>query len=74
MMTFVINMGCFGFYWFCFVPFFLLQDLFSPHLKMFSNRDFDERGVNIDITVPVTNMEDTGYGMKTQSIEVISGV
>lgn len=51
-----------------------LQDLFSPHLKMFSNRDFNERGVNIDITVPVTNMEDTGYGMKTQSIDVISGV
>lgn len=41
---------------------------------MFSHRDFSERGVNIDLTVPVINMEDTGYGMKTQSIDVIGGV
>lgn len=53
---------------------FLLQDFFSPHLKMFSDRDFGERGVNIDLTVPVINMEDTGYGMKTQSIDVIGGM
>ncbi|KAI3364239.1 hypothetical protein L3Q82_011043, partial [Scortum barcoo] len=52
----------------------VLADFMSPHLKMFSDRDFNELGVNIDLTVPVINMEDTGYGMKTQSIDVISGV
>lgn len=46
----------------------------SPHLKMFSDRDFGELGVNIDLAVPVINMDDTGYGMKTQSIDVIGGV
>ncbi|TKS75560.1 Beta/gamma crystallin domain-containing protein 1 [Collichthys lucidus] len=52
----------------------VLADFLSPHLKMFSDRDFGERGVNIDITVPVINMDDTGYGLKTQSIDVIGGV
>ena len=50
------------------------QDFFSPHLKMFRDREFNEQGVNINLTVPVINMEDTGYGTKTQSIDVISGV
>lgn len=49
-----------------------MQDFFSPHIKMFREKDFG--GVDIDITVPVTNMEDTGYGTKAQSIDVISGV
>lgn len=41
---------------------------------MFSDRDFGELGLNIDLSVPVINMEDTGYGMKTQSIDVMGGV
>ncbi|XP_062292932.1 beta/gamma crystallin domain-containing protein 1-like [Scomber scombrus] len=52
----------------------ILSDFMSPHLKMFSDRDFGELGVNIDVRVPLINMDDTGYGMKTQSIDVISGV
>ncbi|XP_022621476.1 beta/gamma crystallin domain-containing protein 1-like [Seriola dumerili] len=52
----------------------ILADFMSPHLKMFNNRDFDKLGVNIDLTVPVINMDDTGYGMKTQSIDVIGGI
>ncbi|XP_028252424.1 beta/gamma crystallin domain-containing protein 1-like isoform X2 [Parambassis ranga] len=52
----------------------ILSDFMSPHLKLFSDRDFGKLGVNIDLTVPVTNMDDTGYGMKTQSIDVIGGV
>ncbi|AWP20138.1 putative absent in melanoma 1 protein-like [Scophthalmus maximus] len=52
----------------------ILTDFMSPHLKMFSDRDFGELGVNIDLAVPVINMDDTGYGMKTQSIDVIGGV
>ncbi|MEQ2237369.1 hypothetical protein ILYODFUR_022447, partial [Ilyodon furcidens] len=49
-------------------------DFLSPHLKLFSDRNFGKLGVNIDLTVPVINMDDTGYGIKTQSIDVISGV
>ncbi|KAM9339246.1 uncharacterized protein ABDE67_016906 [Symphorus nematophorus] len=52
----------------------VLADFLAPHLKMFSDKDFGELGVNIDLTVPVINMDDTGYGLKTQSIDVIGGV
>ncbi|KAM8726378.1 uncharacterized protein AB9X84_002820 isoform 2-T2 [Acanthopagrus schlegelii] len=52
----------------------VLADFLTPHLKMFSDRDFGELGLNIDLSVPVINMEDTGYGMKTQSIDVMGGV
>ncbi|XP_069370730.1 beta/gamma crystallin domain-containing protein 1-like isoform X2 [Paralichthys olivaceus] len=52
----------------------ILADFLSPHLKMFSDRDFGKLGVNIDLTGPVINMDDTGYGVKTQSIDVIGGV
>ncbi|XP_029281702.1 LOW QUALITY PROTEIN: beta/gamma crystallin domain-containing protein 1-like [Cottoperca gobio] len=52
----------------------IVADFISPHLKMFSDRDFGELGVNIDLTVPVINMDDTGYGVKTLSVDVIGGV
>uniref|UniRef100_A0A8C4H5S4 Beta/gamma crystallin 'Greek key' domain-containing protein n=1 Tax=Dicentrarchus labrax TaxID=13489 RepID=A0A8C4H5S4_DICLA len=52
----------------------ILADFLCPHLKMFSDRDFGDLGVNIDLTVPIINMDVTGYGMKTQSIDVIGGV
>uniref|UniRef100_A0A4W5MMI4 Beta/gamma crystallin 'Greek key' domain-containing protein n=1 Tax=Hucho hucho TaxID=62062 RepID=A0A4W5MMI4_9TELE len=34
-------------------------DFLSPHVKLFSERDFGERGVHMDLLGPVTNMEDT---------------
>ncbi|XP_074472034.1 uncharacterized protein LOC141756306 [Sebastes fasciatus] len=49
-------------------------DFMSPHLKMFSDIHFGERGVNIDLAVPVINMDDTGYGTKTQSVDVMGGI
>ncbi|XP_031734239.1 beta/gamma crystallin domain-containing protein 1 isoform X3 [Anarrhichthys ocellatus] len=52
----------------------ILADFMSPHLKMFSDKDFGELGVNIDLTVPVIDMDGTGYGMKTQSVDVIGGI
>ncbi|KAM6992411.1 uncharacterized protein LKV04_008472 [Tautogolabrus adspersus] len=52
----------------------ILADFLSPHLKMFSDRNFGDLGVNIDLSVPVINIDDTGYGLKTQSIDVIRGV
>nr|XP_061843332.1 beta/gamma crystallin domain-containing protein 1-like isoform X1 [Nerophis lumbriciformis] len=52
----------------------IMSDFISPHLKMFSNKDFSDRGVNIDLIVPVINMDHTGYGTKTESFDVISGI
>ncbi|XP_029352764.1 beta/gamma crystallin domain-containing protein 1-like isoform X2 [Echeneis naucrates] len=52
----------------------VLADFMSPQLKMFSDRDFGELGMNINLSVPVINMDDTGYGTRTQSIDVIGGV
>ncbi|XP_062323967.1 beta/gamma crystallin domain-containing protein 1-like isoform X2 [Osmerus eperlanus] len=52
----------------------ILADFMSPHLEMFSERDFDELGANIDLLGPITNLEETGYGIKTQSVHVFSGV
>ncbi|CAB1330724.1 unnamed protein product, partial [Coregonus sp. 'balchen'] len=49
-------------------------DFLSPHVKLFSEREFGERGVNVDLLGPVTNMEGTGFGPKTQSINVQDGV
>ncbi|XP_072546109.1 uncharacterized protein crybg1a isoform X2 [Salminus brasiliensis] len=46
----------------------------SPHLKLFSERDFAERSLSVDLLGPVMVMEDTGYGTKSQSAEVLSGV
>uniref|UniRef100_M4AGX0 Uncharacterized LOC102230755 n=1 Tax=Xiphophorus maculatus TaxID=8083 RepID=M4AGX0_XIPMA len=52
----------------------IISDFLSPHLKLFSDRNFGKLGVSVDLTLPVVNMDDTGYGMKTQSIDVSSGV
>ncbi|CAN9507862.1 unnamed protein product [Ophioblennius macclurei] len=52
----------------------ILSDFMTPHVKMFSERDFGKLGVDIHLSVPVINMEDTGYGLKTQSADVVSGV
>ncbi|KAM7367795.1 hypothetical protein PAMP_014070 [Pampus punctatissimus] len=52
----------------------ILSDFASPHLKMFTDRNFGQLGDNIDVTLPIVNMDDIGYGMKTQSIDVIGGV
>ncbi|XP_077440347.1 uncharacterized protein crybg1a [Vanacampus margaritifer] len=46
----------------------------SPHIKLFSEPNLDERGFNVDLMGPVVNMQDVGYGIKTQSINVFSGV
>ncbi|XP_070835547.1 beta/gamma crystallin domain-containing protein 1 [Chaetodon trifascialis] len=49
-------------------------DFLSPHVKLFSERHFDELGLKVDLLSPVVNMEDVGYGVKTQSVNVMSGV
>lgn len=50
------------------------QDFFQPHLKMFRDPAFGERGGNVDLTVSLINVEETGFGLRTQSIDVIGGV
>lgn len=51
----------------------VITDFSSPHMKMFSNFDFSERGVNIDLMEPLENLANTDYGLQTHSIEVLSG-
>ncbi|XP_016125091.1 absent in melanoma 1 protein-like [Sinocyclocheilus grahami] len=52
----------------------VLAEFMTPHVRMFSERDFSERGMNVDLLEPVISMEATGFGIKTQSAEVLSGV
>ncbi|KTF90105.1 hypothetical protein cypCar_00016553 [Cyprinus carpio] len=52
----------------------VLMDFSSPHMKMFSEPDFSERGVSIDLLEPLENTLNTPYGPQTHSIEVLSGV
>lgn len=46
----------------------------SPHVKLFSEQDFSERGLSTNLLVPVVNLEETGHGAKTQSVDVSGGV
>ncbi|XP_051976525.1 beta/gamma crystallin domain-containing protein 1-like [Xyrauchen texanus] len=52
----------------------VLTDVSFPHLKMFHDLDFGERGGTIDLLEPLENMADTSYGPHTCSIDVLSGV
>lgn len=50
------------------------QDYLSPQLKLFSERNFGERGLNADLVGPVINLEESAFGLRTQSTDVLSGV
>ncbi|XP_010766349.1 protein piccolo isoform X2 [Notothenia coriiceps] len=49
-------------------------DYLSPHVKLFMDRHFDARGLNVDLLGPVPNMQDVAHGCKTQSANVMGGV
>ncbi|XP_061699992.1 uncharacterized protein crybg1a isoform X2 [Syngnathoides biaculeatus] len=49
-------------------------DFLSPHIKLFSEPNLDERGLSVDLMGHVVNMADIGHGIKTQSIKILSGV
>ncbi|KAM9842805.1 uncharacterized protein crybg1a [Aulostomus maculatus] len=49
-------------------------DFLSPHVKLFSELDLDELGLSADLVGPVLNMEDVGFGIKSQSVDVMGGV
>lgn len=57
-----------------FLRYYLPKDFLSPHVKLFSERHFNQLSHNVDLLGPVVNMEDVGYGVKTQSADVMSGV
>ncbi|XP_067311555.1 beta/gamma crystallin domain-containing protein 1 [Pseudorasbora parva] len=52
----------------------VLADFITPHVRLFSEQDFSERGMNVDLLEPIINMEAAGFGIKTKSVEVLSGV
>ncbi|XP_073725842.1 uncharacterized protein crybg1a isoform X2 [Misgurnus anguillicaudatus] len=52
----------------------VLADFMTPHVRLFRDTDFGQRGLNVDLLEPVFNMEATDFGIKTQSMEVLSGV
>ncbi|XP_069392241.1 microtubule-associated protein futsch isoform X1 [Paralichthys olivaceus] len=49
-------------------------DFQSPHVKLFSEQNFDQLGLNADLLGPILNMEDISHGIRTQSIDVMGGV
>ncbi|XP_056422202.1 beta/gamma crystallin domain-containing protein 1 isoform X3 [Hyla sarda] len=52
----------------------ILSDFSTPHMVMYSEKNFDEKASNINVLGIISNMEETGFGVKIQSINVLSGV
>ncbi|NXX45939.1 CRBG1 protein, partial [Tricholaema leucomelas] len=52
----------------------VLGDFTSSHMIMYSEKDFGSKGSNINVLGIISNLKDTGYGLRTQSINVLSGV
>lgn len=52
----------------------ILGDFSHAHMIMYSEKNFGPKGSSIDVLGIVANLKETGYGVKTQSINVLSGV
>ncbi|NXV14579.1 CRBG1 protein, partial [Cepphus grylle] len=52
----------------------IVGDFTSSHMIMYSEKDFGSKGSNINVLGIISNLKDTGYGLRTQSINVLSGV
>uniref|UniRef100_H0V119 Beta/gamma crystallin 'Greek key' domain-containing protein n=2 Tax=Cavia porcellus TaxID=10141 RepID=H0V119_CAVPO len=52
----------------------VLGDFSNAHMIMYSEKNFGSKGSSIDVLGIVANLNETGYGVKTQSINVLSGV
>ncbi|NXC44705.1 CRBG1 protein, partial [Penelope pileata] len=52
----------------------VVGDFTNSHMIMYSEKDFGSKGSNINVLGIVSNLKDTGYGLRTQSINVLSGV
>ncbi|XP_042309139.1 beta/gamma crystallin domain-containing protein 1 [Sceloporus undulatus] len=46
----------------------------QPHMIMYTEKEFGTKGSNINVLGIISNLKDTGYGLRTQSINVLSGV
>ncbi|NXA45367.1 CRBG1 protein, partial [Nothocercus julius] len=52
----------------------VVGDFTNSHMIMYSEKDFGSKGSNINVLGIISNLKDTGYGLRTQSINVLSGV
>nr|XP_009675214.1 PREDICTED: absent in melanoma 1 protein [Struthio camelus australis] len=52
----------------------VVGDFTNSHMVMYSEKDFGSKGSNINVLGIISNLKDTGYGLRTQSINVLSGV
>uniref|UniRef100_A0A8C0XL72 Beta/gamma crystallin 'Greek key' domain-containing protein n=1 Tax=Castor canadensis TaxID=51338 RepID=A0A8C0XL72_CASCN len=52
----------------------VLGDFSNAHMIMYTEKNFGSKGSSIDVLGIVADLKDTGYGAKTQSINVLSGV
>ncbi|KAM6356215.1 beta/gamma crystallin domain-containing protein 1 [Podargus strigoides] len=52
----------------------IVGDFTSSHMIMYSEKDFGSKGSNINVLGIISDLKDTGYGLRTQSINVLSGV
>uniref|UniRef100_A0A8D0FNI7 Crystallin beta-gamma domain containing 1 n=1 Tax=Strix occidentalis caurina TaxID=311401 RepID=A0A8D0FNI7_STROC len=52
----------------------IVGDFTSSHMIMYSEKEFGSKGSNINVLGIIANLKDTGYGLRTQSINVLSGV
>ncbi|KAF5919911.1 hypothetical protein HPG69_014276, partial [Diceros bicornis minor] len=52
----------------------ILGDFSNAHMIMYSEKNFGSKGSSIDVLGIVADLKETGYGAKTQSINVLSGV
>ncbi|XP_077159010.1 beta/gamma crystallin domain-containing protein 1 isoform X2 [Paroedura picta] len=52
----------------------VLGSLAEPHMIMYTEKDFGTKGSSITVLGIISNLKDTGYGLRTQSINVLSGV
>nr|XP_056712655.1 beta/gamma crystallin domain-containing protein 1 [Euleptes europaea] len=52
----------------------VLGNLTQPHMVMYTEKDFGTKGSSINVLGIISSLKDTGYGLRTQSINVLSGV
>ncbi|XP_053918648.1 beta/gamma crystallin domain-containing protein 1 isoform X2 [Cuculus canorus] len=52
----------------------IVGDFTNCHMIMYSEKDFGSKGSNINVLGIISDLKDTGYGLRTQSINVLSGV
>ncbi|XP_075410828.1 beta/gamma crystallin domain-containing protein 1 [Tenrec ecaudatus] len=52
----------------------IFGDFSNAHMIMYSEKNFSSKGSSIDVLGIVANLKETGYGVKTHSVNVLSGV